>query len=108
MSPYSRRGYKLVLESIGAPVGLAWLLVVFFFYFRQSPPLLEYFISFLKQYSEFSLWHPYTVKAVAALLLAGWIAWIAIKCGAELLRKLLPGVEISQLEERIFSASLGV
>src|SRR5437870_7262607 len=86
---------------------LAWLLVVCAVYFRQSDSLFEY-VSFLFQHhGSFSLWHAYSLKALGALAIAVWIAWLGVKCGGWVLRKIAPGLEMTRLEERVFAGALG-
>jgi hypothetical protein len=101
-------GNNAAREMAGAVTVLAWLTVVFIFYFRRSPFLLNYLVIFLEQYRNFSLWHSYTWKAVTAFLLATWITWVTIKIGAQFLRKLLPESELTDLERSVFSAALGI
>ncbi|HYR90209.1 MAG TPA: glycosyltransferase family 39 protein [Terriglobia bacterium] len=86
---------------------LIWFLVVFFFYFRQRNPLLEYLSYLIQNHGSFSLRHAYSLKALGALGLAVWMAWTTVKCGGYLLSRLFSDCSMPRIERLIFSAGLG-
>ena len=86
---------------------LAWLLIVLFFYFKQSEPMFEYVAFLAKNHGTFSLWHAYALKALGAFALAVWIVWVGTQYGRRLLARIVPAASMSRLEELVFSAGLG-
>ena len=86
---------------------LAWLLAVCAVYFRQSDSLFEYVFFLFQHHGSFTLWHAYSLKALGAVAVAVWVAWVATKCGKRLLNKIGPALEMTRLEEVVFAAALG-
>ena len=98
---------KAALERVAMAAVLPWLALVLFLKFKSTPPLWNELFFLIRDYQGFHLWHPYSAKAVASAAVAFWIIWAVLKCGAQLLGKMLPAAELSSLEKRVFSAGLG-
>src|SRR5262249_29329916 len=86
---------------------LAWLLIILFFYFKQSESMFEYVAFLGRHHGTFSLWHAYVLKALGALALSVWIIWVGTQYGRRLLAWIVPAAAMSRLEEQVFSAGLG-
>jgi len=98
---------KYTWEHGALTASVLWFSAVLFLKVKGTPRFGDELLSLIKDYQGFHLWHAYSAKGLAALAVAFWIIWIAIKCGGQLLGKLLPAAELSPLEKRVFSAGLG-
>jgi hypothetical protein len=92
----------------GALAVAVWFAVIVVLKVKRTSGLGDELLALIKDYQGFHLWHAYSVKAFAALAVALWIIWVAIKCGAQLLGRLLPEAELTPLEKRVFGAGLGL
>jgi hypothetical protein len=88
-------------------VALGWLLIVFFFYFERPPKSFDFQSLALPRASTMAFPPVYWWKVAGGLVTALWIIWIILKSGGQLLAKLLPEADLSDLEKTIFSAGLG-
>jgi len=84
-----------------------WFGAVVFLKVKWTPRFGDELFFLINGYQGFHLWHAYSAKVLAALAIASWIVWIAIKCGERLLEKLVSAPELSPIEKRVFSAGLG-
>ena len=87
---------------------LPWFFVVLYLNFQRTPFNRNDVLFFIRSYSQFHLWHAYALKAAVAAAVAIWIMWVAVKTGELLLGKLMPSLQLSALERRVFSAGIGV
>jgi hypothetical protein len=100
-----KRKYELGPAALIATV--LWFSAVLFVKVKGTPRFGDELLSLVNGYQGFHLWHAYSAKALGALAIALWIIWIAIKCGGQLLNKLVPVAELLPIERRVFSAGLG-
>ena len=99
MKPLSERAWCSIM--------LAWLLLVFFFYFTHPPTFFDTSGALNPQAETIETSHTYWLKVAATLGIAVWIVWIVSKTGGTILKKLLPEGELTGLEKIVFSATLG-
>jgi Dolichyl-phosphate-mannose-protein mannosyltransferase len=98
---------KYIWEHGALIAAVLWFSAVLFLKVKGTPRFGDELLLLIRDYQGFHLWHAYSAKGLVGFAAAFWIIWIAIKCGAQLLGKLLPAAELSPVEHRVFSAGLG-
>ena len=76
-------------------------------YFRRFPFSFDEISTMADEFSGAHLWNPYLWLCLKAILIAGWLGWLACAMGKFLLTLVTPSIGMSRLESVVFGCGLG-